>query len=562
VNLNFNETPLKTAIHDLRNWHDLNIVLDDTALKEGYVTLDQPITLQLENVSLKSALKLLLDKVHLTYVVEDEVLKITTEAHSRGQMITKVYPVADLVIPIPNFDGSSNGLMRSIEQSQNPTNSMSTSGTASPYVPPFSLGGGSSVNNQNGGGSFATTRGQPQALRNNQKSTMEDTLMTLITNTVAPRTWDRQGGQGSIDYFPMTLALAINQTPDIQDQIGELLTALRRLQDQEVAIEVKFITIAEGFFERIGVDFNVNLPTKVKPSVQAQLTSQQFQAPGQVNAFEPSNTTIIGLTPAGTFTTDLDIPLKASSFGMAIPPFGAFPNIPGANGGLSMGLAFLSDVQVFLFMEAAQGDQRTNVMQAPKLTLFNGQTSNLSVTDQQFFVTNVNIQAANGQLTFIPQNQNFATGTTLTVQATISADRRFVRLNITPEITNLASAIVPLFPIVTPIQVFFEGGFSGPTVNFTQFIQQPVFNTITVNTTVAVPDGGTVLMGGLKRLSEGRQEFGPPVLSKIPYINRLFKNTGYGRDTESLMIMVTPRIIINEEEEIKQTNVISTPPPQ
>ncbi|MFL5243983.1 MAG: type II secretion system protein GspD [Gemmataceae bacterium] len=562
VNLNFNETPLRTVINDLRTWQGINIVLDDAALKEGYVSLDQPITLQLENVSLKSALKLLLDKVHLTYVVEDEVLKITTEAHSRGQMVTVVYPVADLVIPIPNFDGSNNSLMRSIEESQNPTNSMNSSGpSASPYVPPFSLGGGSSVSNQNSSGGFATTRGQPQAMKNNPKYTMEDTLMNLITNTVSPRTWDRQGGQGSIDYFPMTLALAINQTPDIQDQIAELLTALRRLQDQEVAIEVKFITIAEGFFERIGVDFNINLPTKVKPNVQAQLTSQQFQAPGQVNAFEPTNT-IIGLTPAGTFTTDLDIPLKASSFGMALPPFGGFPSIPGANGGISMGLAFLSDVQVFLFMEAAQGDQRTNVMQAPKLTLFNGQTATLQVSDQQFFVTNVNIQAANGQLTFIPQNQNFATGTFLTVQATISADRRFVRLNVTPQITNLASAVVPLFPIVTPIQVFFEGGFSGPTVNFTQFIQQPVFNTITVNTTVAVPDGGTVLMGGLKRLSEGRNEFGPPVLSKIPYINRLFKNTGYGRETESLMIMVTPRIIINEEEEIKQTGVVSTPQQQ
>jgi len=68
---------------------------------------------------------------------------------------------------------------------------------------------------------------------------------------------------------------------------------------------------------------------------------------------------------------------------------------------------------------------------------------------------------------------------------------------------------------------------------------------------VNVPDGGTVLMGGLKRLNEGRNEFGPPILSKIPYINRLFKNIGYGREAESLMIMVTPRIIINEEEELK-----------
>jgi Flp pilus assembly secretin CpaC len=147
------------------------------------------------------------------------------------------------------------------------------------------------------------------------------------------------------------------------------------------------------------------------------------------------------------------------------------------------------------------------------------------------------------------------------MQAVISADRRFVRLNLNPTLTNLASAIVPLFPIVTPIFPVFDGGFPGNPVLFTQFIQQPVFNIINVQTSVAVPDGGTVLLGGLKRLSEGRNEFGPPVLSKIPYINRLFKNVGYGREVESLLLMVTPRIIINEEEEIRQTGVIVQPPP-
>ena len=70
---------------------------------------------------------------------------------------------------------------------------------------------------------------------------------------------------------------------------------------------------------------------------------------------------------------------------------------------------------------------------------------------------------------------------------------------------------------------------------------------------MAVPDGGTVVLGGLKTLAEGRSEFGPPVLSQIPYINRLFKNVGIGRETRHVMLMVTPRIIINSEEEIFQT---------
>ena len=111
----------------------------------------------------------------------------------------------------------------------------------------------------------------------------------------------------------------------------------------------------------------------------------------------------------------------------------------------------------------------------------------------------------------------------------------------------------PLFPITTFITPVFEGGSQGQPIPFTQFLQQPAFTNLNIQTTVVCPDGGTVLLGGLKTLRESRNEFGPPFLSKIPYLNRLFKNVGVGRDTRHIMIMVTPRIIINEEEEIFQT---------
>ncbi|MGI9474383.1 MAG: hypothetical protein ACR2NZ_22785, partial [Rubripirellula sp.] len=53
--------------------------------------------------------------------------------------------------------------------------------------------------------------------------------------------------------------------------------------------------------------------------------------------------------------------------------------------------------------------------------------------------------------------------------------------------------------------------------------------------------------------SEGRVERGIPMLNKIPYVSRLFSNVAAGRDAQSLMLMVTPRIIIQEEEEVAQT---------
>ncbi len=82
-------------------------------------------------------------------------------------------------------------------------------------------------------------------------------------------------------------------------------------------------------------------------------------------------------------------------------------------------------------------------------------------------------------------------------------------------------------------------------------VQLPVFSFNTVNTTVTAPDGGTIQLGGVNRASSGRTERSVPILGKLPFANRLFKNVGIGQDYSSGMTTVTPRIIILEEEEAK-----------
>lgn len=554
--IDYKETPLRQILDDLGNWNGINIVPDKPALEEAGLSLEQPVTMKLEGVALKSALNLLLHQAHLTYQIKDEVLNITTEEHAKGKLAVRIHPVLDLVMPVENSPaiGASNVLKAVLEGKASPgDNNVSLKSSSTPWMTPNSLGGGQAGKIEN--------NMQPGTQGNWTKETptgqLQEVLMKLITNTISPNSWSAVGGPGTIEFFPLGSALVINQTPDIQEQVADLLQALRRLQDQEVSVEVRFITIAESFYERIGVDFNMNLLTN-NTKYEPQLVSQQFKPFGFINSFRP-NRFISGLTPAGTFTQDLNIPIKQSSFQMAVPPFGEFPNSP-PNGGLDLGLAFLSDIQVFLFLEAAQGDVRTNVMQAPKLTSFNGQTATITISDFQFYVTNVSVIQSGGQVVFVPTNTPVPTGVSLTINSVISADRRFVRMSLTPTLANLASANVPLFPITTFITPVFEGGAIGQPVPFTQFLQQPTVSTITLNTTVNVPDGGTVLLGGLKKLSEGRNEYGPPILSKLPYINRLFKNTAYGRETESLLIMVTPRIIINEEEELRQVPTAAAGP--
>jgi general secretion pathway protein D len=214
-------------------------------------------------------------------------------------------------------------------------------------------------------------------------------------------------------------------------------------------------------------------------------------------------------------------------------------------------------------IQAAQGDRRSNVLEAPKVTLFNGQSAFVTDTTSRPFVISVIPVVGDFAAAQQPVIVVLAEGTMLSIQAVVSDDRRYVRLT-----------VVPFFSQIGEVEEFtFEGSTTTTTgssatdddddgnneeesednnvVRTGTTVQLPTFALISVATAVSVPDGGTVLLGGIKRMSEGRNEFGVPLLSKIPYVNRLFRNVGIGRQTQSLMMMVTPRIIIQEEEEAR-----------
>jgi type II secretory pathway component GspD/PulD (secretin)/tetratricopeptide (TPR) repeat protein len=583
IPIEMSQVPLDQAIDELRRITDLPISVDTASITAEGINLSTPITERLQRpVATRHVLTIVLEKAGLSYVVENDVVKVTTTKKSKGRLFTKVFSVADLVTPIPNFALPDYANLEKMIQA-NPLNSgrvvMPGLGNT-PFMPHNGLGGGTAAGSQLPGAALSSTDrpgigsgglnvGASGQLTSNpldasahlagERNTKHEQLIKLITGMVRPYSWDGMGGPGRIEYFDIGSALVVNQVADVIQEVADLLEALRRLQDLAIAVEIRIVSLSEAWYERIGVDFAMNIKTH-NTSFEPALT-QVDPNTGLTGVFAPlpfinSNNVqgaTIGLTAAGVPTGDLGVPIRPNTFNRAIPAFGGFPNTPGDNGGIAFGLAFLNDIQVSLFMEAAQGDRRINTMQAPKLTMFNGQTATLSVNDVEFFVANVSIININGQVVFIPQNSPFPIGVNITVQAVVSADRRFVRMNLPVNLTATQSTTVPLFPVTTFVTPVFEGGSQGIPIPFTQFLQQPAFTSVNISTTVVCPDGGTVLLGGLKTMSEGRNEFGPPFLSKIPYLNRLFKNVGIGRETRHVMVMVTPRIIINSEEEIFQT---------
>jgi len=561
VSLKFRETALREVLDHLAKLAAINLHLDPQGLAEEGVQSDTPVTIDLpQDISLRSALNLILQPLHLSYVIKDEVLKITSEQLRDGEVYTVTYSVADLVIPIPNFVPSNNiGMQSALRDAYGNLGTAGAGGfsTVGPTAVMASQAGTNShgvinptvlaqMNQMNPGSGGPPQTGTPQNLggfggpggMGGGAQADFDSLIELITSTIQPTTWDEVGGPGSIREFATNLSLVISQTQEVHEQIVDLLEQLRKLQDLQVTIEVRFITLNDNFFERIGVDFDFNIDDNV--TVDPTLLDDQG----------PSVT--VGLQPDGAFTADLDIPFNQDSFTLSNPQFGTPVDVA------TFGFAILSDIEAFFLIAAAQGDRRSNVLQAPKVTLFNGQQAFVSDTSQTPFVISVIPVVGDFAAAQQPVIVVLSEGTFLTVQAVVSNDRRFVRLT-----------VVPFFSQIGDVQEFTFSGSTTTTHNTSEensgddtassddttvstegiTVQLPTFSFVTVTTTVSVPDGGTVLLGGIKRLSEGRNEFGVPLLSKLPYINRLFKNVGIGRETSSLMMMVTPRIIIQEEEE-------------
>jgi hypothetical protein len=112
---------LKSLLDFISEVHGFPIIADRLALEELQIESLEDITvaedLQLSDISLKSAMKIIFEQLEgvdepLTYLIKNEVMYITTqaEADDEANYQTRVYPVADLAIPIaPNGGGGAGG---------------------------------------------------------------------------------------------------------------------------------------------------------------------------------------------------------------------------------------------------------------------------------------------------------------------------------------------------------------------------------------------------------------------------------------------------------------------
>jgi uncharacterized membrane protein YgcG len=184
---------LKDALDFVQDLSGANLHVNWAALQAAGVTKDAVIDLHLRGVPLRKVLSVILSEAAagnavLTYYVDDNVIEITTLELADKVLITRVYPVDDLIMDVPDF---TNAPSFDLTQSQG-------SGGTTVGAGGGGGGGGSSSGSLFGGGGGG---GGSDNSSNTTRAQKAQQLVDLITSIVRPEIWTTNGGPASIRFF-------------------------------------------------------------------------------------------------------------------------------------------------------------------------------------------------------------------------------------------------------------------------------------------------------------------------------------------------------------------------
>lgn len=98
VSADFRKTPLEQAIQVIEQQIPARIRIDRKGLEIAQVESNQPLTVQFENLPLRSALMTMLDPIGLMAIVKGDELLVTDQTETGNQLFTRAYPAADIVV--------------------------------------------------------------------------------------------------------------------------------------------------------------------------------------------------------------------------------------------------------------------------------------------------------------------------------------------------------------------------------------------------------------------------------------------------------------------------------
>jgi general secretion pathway protein D len=181
-------------------------------------------------------------------------------------------------------------------------------------------------------------------------------------------------------------------------------------------------------------------------------------------------------------------------------------------------------------IRALRGDSTTNIIAQPSLTVLDNQEAQIKVTQEVPFVTGQFTNTGggnNGSVNPFQTIQRQEVGTILKITPQINVGDS-VTLKIEQESSSLAGTAAGAVDLIT--------------------------NKRTINTTIIIEDGGTVVLGGLISDTQTNGEQRVPLLGRIPIIGEAFRTRSAKKNKTNLLVFIQPRILRDGTDTAIETN--------
>ncbi|MFP6633460.1 MAG: secretin N-terminal domain-containing protein [Planctomycetota bacterium] len=339
---------------------------------------------------------------------------------------------------------------------------------------------------------------------------LEEALRQIVT---------ADGGQ--LTYDSGTNTIIVKDTQPKLEEMAEIIKLLD-VPPAQVHVEVKFIRTTNIDLLEQGVRFD----DPSTPERDGFTASTRFITPRENPEFSGDPLSIFG----GTF------PFNVGQGGVSSL---------GVNGFQALGVLDLTQMHAFLRM--VKDDERTQIVQEPSLTMLDNRPAVIFVGETIPFAIQQIQQDQNGNVTVaIEENDRspINIGFTLYITPHVVPGTDEINLSIIPKVSTLSGSS-------SSIAGFERFAFSAPGSQTESFIDLPRESAQTVVTYMRVRDGQTAVIGGLQTEKRSNVKTSIPILAGIPLMGRLFSWNKEQAEVESLLIMITPRILNNSEQEEK-----------
>jgi general secretion pathway protein D len=382
------------------------------------------------------------------------------------------------------------------------------------------------------------------------------------------------GPGASATFWPHNGTLIVRNTQDNLDFVDALVDQANLSQPKQVAIESKFVEINQNNLKELGFDWLLG-PFSLNGKVFGSGGTMGNGAPVNGANFpfvDPVTGKPIGQNPVTSGDRSGNFAISANALDALLMPG------LGQTAGVAPGIFGLAGVftnpQFQVVIRALNQKKGIDLLSAPSVTTKSGQRAIVEVIREFRYprtYTQPQVPSISSQSTTLvagpvpvvvtpttPQDwETRNTGVTLEVEPIVGGDATTIDLNLIPQVVEFEGFINYGSPI-NAIGVNTLGGVlstSVPVELTANVINQPVFSTRKVTTSVSVYDGQTVVLGGLMREDVQKTEDKVPILGDIPLVGRAFRTNVEQHTKKNLVMFVTARIVtpagvpLNEEEE-------------